>query len=32
MDQDERSRICVVQGKEEQLWDKPRRNCNVDCG
>lgn len=32
MDQDEGSRICVVQDKEEQLWDKPRRNCTVDCG
>jgi hypothetical protein len=23
MEQDERGRMCVVKGKEEQLWDKP---------
>jgi hypothetical protein len=26
MDQDERSEMNVVKGKEEQLWDRPRRN------
>jgi len=26
MDQDEGGEINVVKGKEEQLWDRPRRN------
>ncbi len=28
-EQDEGGRICVIKGKDEKLWDKPRRDLQI---
>ncbi len=29
LEQDEAGRICVIKGKDEKLWDRPRRDLQI---